>query len=185
VRAAGLERQVWLLRADATALPLRDRGIAGVALGEVLEHIPRDDLALAESARVLVEGGALALTVPAGSGRMGPIDHLAGHVRRYDRVPLARRVTDAGLTVTTLAGWGFPFGRLYDRWVQRPALLRRPGRARRAIGWLGRRRWVVAAWHAMFAVDARLPAGERGSGWLLVARKPAPAGRTTLVEPKV
>ena len=29
---------------------------------------------------------------------------------------------DAGLGVERLTGWGFPFGRLYDAFVQRPAL---------------------------------------------------------------
>jgi hypothetical protein len=74
-----------------------------------------------------------------------------------------------------LRGWGFPFGRLYDRLVLGPATARRRGRGGRWLVRLGRGP-LGRAWAALFALDARLPAGDQGSGWLAVGRK-APPGR--------
>lgn len=53
-----------LVRADARALPLPDRGIATVFSVCVLEHIPEVDRVLAEVARVLALGGTFAFSVP-------------------------------------------------------------------------------------------------------------------------
>lgn len=177
-RQAGLAGQVLVFRADAAAIPLPDGCMTGAAAGEVLEHIPRDDLAMGEIARVLATGGAVALTVPAGPGRMSAADRAAGHVRRYDRAGLAGLIENAGLHVVQLRGWGFPFGRLYDRWVQRPALAARGRRGGGALGsgiaWLGRAQGVVALWWRLFALDERLAAirgvseKEWGSGWVAV-----------------
>jgi glycosyltransferase involved in cell wall biosynthesis/SAM-dependent methyltransferase len=169
-RAGGGAATVLFLCADATAIPLAGGSLAGVALGEVLEHIAADQTALAEARRVLAPGGRLALTVPAGAGRWGPADRRAGHLRRYDRPELAQKLAAAGLATEVLAGWGWPFGRLYDALVQRPALALH---ARAPNPWLARLAgWppAIATWRALFAIDARLPAGHRGSGWLAVAR---------------
>ncbi len=195
---AGLTGQVLLFRADATALPLPDASVAGAAAGEVLEHIARDDLALREIARVLAPGGAIALTVPAGPQRMGAGDYAAGHVRRYDRAMLGALIEGAGLRVELLRGWGFPFGRVYDRWVQRPALeiQRRRGNGDAVavvaggIGRLGRAAWMVALWRGLFAMDegvARVgagPAGEHGSGWVAVGRKVAGGSEHHIIRPE-
>lgn len=108
--------------ADAAAIPLAAASVQGAVSGEVLEHVVDDVAAAREIARVLASGGALAITVPAGAARFGAADRAAGHRRRYDAAALERLLGDAGLGVERLAGWGFPFGRLYDALVQRPAL---------------------------------------------------------------
>lgn len=56
--------EVQLLRASATALPFEDSTFDKASCSEVLEHIPRWDLALAEILRVLRPGGRLAITTP-------------------------------------------------------------------------------------------------------------------------
>ncbi|MBK6767636.1 MAG: glycosyltransferase [Ardenticatenales bacterium] len=108
--------------ADAAAIPLAADSVQGAVSGEVLEHVADDVAAAREIARVLTGGGALAITVPAGAARFGTADRAAGHRRRYDAAALERLLGDAGLGVERLTGWGFPFGRLYDAFVQRPAL---------------------------------------------------------------
>ncbi|MEO8082757.1 MAG: glycosyltransferase [Ardenticatenales bacterium] len=108
--------------ADATAIPLADASVQAAVSGEVLEHVADDAAAAREIARVLVAGGALAVTVPAGAARYGAADRAAGHVRRYEAATLERLLSGAGFAVERLAPWGFPFGRGYDRWVQGPGL---------------------------------------------------------------
>ncbi len=154
--------------ADVTAIPLAGGLAAGVAAGEVLEHVADDARAAAELARLLASGGALAVTVPAGPGRLGPTDRAAGHWRRYDRAGLTELLAGAGLNVVEVSGWGFPFGRLYDHLVLAPAVAARGRPAGHGLAHAGRWRVVDGAWRRLFDLDERLPAGERGSGWLAV-----------------
>lgn len=168
-RAPGL-RIAWV-RADATRLPFADARFAGVAMGEVLEHLVRDDKALAEVARVLAPGAALALTVPAGPARYGSLDRAAGHQRRYDRARLRKVLEGSGLSVELLRGWGFPSGRVYDRWIQRPALLGQHLPSGSLVRWLARRGWVDRFWQALFDLDERVEAGDRGAGLIALARR--------------
>ena len=94
---------------DALSLPFADHTFDRVIAAEVLEHLPAHDAAMAELARVLRPGGALAVTVP----RWFPervcwalaeeyhAPHVPdGHVRIYRRSQLARLVTTAGLRPT-------------------------------------------------------------------------------------
>ena len=71
---------------------------------EVLEHIPNDEAAMAELARVLKDDGTMAITVP----RFGPefinwalseeyYNTPGGHVRMYRRGTLLERLEAAGL----------------------------------------------------------------------------------------
>jgi ubiquinone/menaquinone biosynthesis C-methylase UbiE len=57
--------QARALAGDATAMPLPDASVDVVIAAEVLEHIPADQAAIAEIARVLRPGGLAAVTVPA------------------------------------------------------------------------------------------------------------------------
>jgi SAM-dependent methyltransferase len=52
-------------RGDATRLPFPDGSFDRVIAAEVLEHIPDDEAAIGELARVLRPGGTMAVTVPA------------------------------------------------------------------------------------------------------------------------
>ena len=92
------------VRGDLLSLPVPDASFDVVMASEVLEHIPDDDVAMAEIARVVRPGGRVAVTVP----RWWPErvcwalsreyhDVAGGHVRIYRGDELERRLRDAGL----------------------------------------------------------------------------------------
>jgi SAM-dependent methyltransferase len=91
---------------DGTRLPFDDASFDRVMASEVLEHIPDDEAAFAELARVLRPGGVLAVTVPAWLPEricwMLSADYHApavagGHVRIYTEPELRRKLRAAGL----------------------------------------------------------------------------------------
>jgi len=95
------------VRADLLSLPFPDASFDVVIASEVLEHIPDDESAMAEIARVVRPGGRVAVTVPrwwpericwALSRDYHEVD--GGHVRIYRGDLLAQRLTSAGLVVT-------------------------------------------------------------------------------------
>jgi SAM-dependent methyltransferase len=92
------------VRADLLSLPFPDGAFDVVMASEVLEHIPADELAMAEIARVVRPGGRVAVTVP----RYWPErvcwalsqeyhDVAGGHVRIYRGDVLAERLSRVGL----------------------------------------------------------------------------------------
>jgi SAM-dependent methyltransferase len=92
------------VRGDLLSLPFPDASFDVVMASEVLEHIPDDDVAMAEISRVLRPGGRVAVTVP----RWWPErvcwalsrdyhDIAGGHVRIYRGDHLEQRLRDAGL----------------------------------------------------------------------------------------
>jgi SAM-dependent methyltransferase len=92
------------LAGDATALPLPDASVDVVIAAEVLEHIPADQAALDEIARVLRPGGTLAVTVPAWlperiCWRLSDDYHNVpgGHVRIFTGAELRAKLARAGL----------------------------------------------------------------------------------------
>jgi SAM-dependent methyltransferase len=95
------------VRADLLSLPFPDASFDVVVASEVLEHIPADEIAMTEIARVVRPGGRVAVTVP----RYWPErvcwalsndyhDVAGGHVRIYRGDVLAERLQRAGLTPT-------------------------------------------------------------------------------------
>jgi SAM-dependent methyltransferase len=95
------------VRGDVTRLPFPDASVDRVIASEVLEHVPDDDAAFAEIARVLRPGGLAVVTVP----RWGPervcwalsdAYHAndGGHVRIYRADELANRLSTNGFEVT-------------------------------------------------------------------------------------
>ena len=155
-------------QASVTALPFEDSSFDGVVLGEVLEHVEEDGRALQEVARVLKPRGVLAASVPANPALFGRSDEWAGHVRRYTRPALLEACSDAGLSVKSCLGWGFPFSRLYHRHVYE-RYLDRHGPAQPG----GRHRPLVAAVGALLQVDRLFVGVERGAlGYLLLATRP-------------
>lgn len=92
---------------DATALPFPDASFDRVMASEVLEHIPDDEAAFSELARVLRPGGTLAITVPAWlpekvcwalSDDYHAPAVAGGHVRIYTEPELRTKLRTAGLT---------------------------------------------------------------------------------------
>jgi SAM-dependent methyltransferase len=93
-------------RGDATALPFPSGSFDRVIAAEVLEHIPDDEAAIAELARVLRPGGTMAVTVPAWLAErvcwaLSDEYHApfveGGHVRIYTEPALRTKLRSAGL----------------------------------------------------------------------------------------
>ena len=92
---------------DALALPYPDASFDSVIASEILEHIPDDQTAIAELARVLVPGGRLAVTVPRWLPEricwlLSDEYHAneGGHIRIYRADELRAKLTSAGLRYT-------------------------------------------------------------------------------------
>jgi SAM-dependent methyltransferase len=94
------------VRGDATVMPFPDGSFDCVIAAEVLEHIPYDQQAMNEIARVLAPGGIAAVTVPAWLPEricwaLSDDYHNVpgGHVRIYTRPELEAKLARAGLAV--------------------------------------------------------------------------------------
>lgn len=92
---------------DATCLPFDDGSFDKVIAAEVLEHLPADQVAMNEIARVLRPGGVAAITVPAWlperiCWRLSDDYHNnpGGHIRIFTRRELIAKLTRSGLAVT-------------------------------------------------------------------------------------
>ena len=92
------------VQGDALRLPFADDTFDRIIAAEVMEHIPADEAAMAELARVLKPGGLVAVTVP----RWGPEkvcwalsdayhEVEGGHVRIYRKSEVRRRLESVGL----------------------------------------------------------------------------------------
>jgi 2-polyprenyl-3-methyl-5-hydroxy-6-metoxy-1,4-benzoquinol methylase len=162
---------------------------------EVIEHIEDDRAALAQWAARVRPGGTLVLSTPAGPGRMGPHDVIAGHFRRYSADGLADLARGAGLVDVRIQHVGYPFGYALEavrnavaarRLAARPAdpvsgddvahLTEASSSIMQPPAWSGTATRLATApgrW-----VQRRFP--ERGTGLVLVARAPhAPAAGPT------
>ena len=102
-----VESRVGAVQGDALALPFPDGSFDRVIASEILEHIPDDEQAMSELARVLRPGGTMAITVP----RCGPefvnwslSDEYhnvpGGHIRIYRRSQLVERLEGTGMRAT-------------------------------------------------------------------------------------
>lgn len=92
---------------DALDLPFADESFDVAVLSEILEHIPDDERAIAEAARILKPGGVAAVSVPrwlpeklcwALSDEYHEVE--GGHVRVYKADELAGKLASAGMRVT-------------------------------------------------------------------------------------
>ncbi len=91
---------------DATCIPFPDGAFDKVIAAEVLEHLPADQTAMNEIARVLRPGGMAAVTVPAWlperiCWRLSDDYHNneGGHIRIFTRRELVTKLTRSGLSV--------------------------------------------------------------------------------------
>lgn len=98
-KAHKLVPEAWLARADVCALPIADASVDAVVSANLLEHVPDDEGALAETLRVLRPGGRAAIVVPAGPGTYDYYDRFLGHERRYGKGELAAKARRAGFEV--------------------------------------------------------------------------------------
>ena len=97
---------VAMAAGDATAMPFPDNSFDVVIAAEVLEHIPADQHAMNEIARVLRPGGTAAITVPAWLPEricwlLSDDYHNVpgGHLRIFTRPELETKLRRAGLDV--------------------------------------------------------------------------------------
>ncbi|MBV8520151.1 MAG: class I SAM-dependent methyltransferase [Acidobacteria bacterium] len=166
-----------LVLADVTRLPFRDAAFDCVTSAETLEHVPDDGAAAGEFARVLKNGGALIVTVPALEALRTFSDTYYEHLRRYTRAQLVRLVASRGFVVKRADYWGFPFVVAYDYLFMLPLNLRRARRpvqsdaGLRAVATAGRMRGLVRAVAGLFATDQWFRWLPIGVGLVLTARK--------------
>lgn len=92
---------------DALTLPYADQTFDCVIASEILEHIPQDDIAIAELIRVLKVGGTLAVSVPRWLPErlcwlLSDEYHAneGGHVRIYRANELRGKILDGGMELT-------------------------------------------------------------------------------------
>lgn len=167
---------------DMTRMPFRDGVFHGITSGETFEHLPDDQAAAGEVARVLRQGAIFVATVPASETLHDEAEYDAyyEHLRRYTRRTFAAIFTARGLVIDKLRHWGFPVVLLYDTLFMMPMNLRRSRRrdgkeadpVLRTVVRAGRSRILVRAVQALFATDRLFGRIPLGPGLLIVARKP-------------
>jgi SAM-dependent methyltransferase len=139
---------------------LRARRFDTVLCLNVLEHIERDDDALATFAALLPPDGRLVIQVPAMHALYGDIDRAIGHYRRYEREELVAKLERHGFVIDECRYFNLP-GVL--GWYLNSRLLRRrtlPGMQARA----------ASALVPLLQLEQRRPP-KRGMCLLAVARK--------------
>jgi hypothetical protein len=125
------------------------------------------------------------ISVPAHQRRFSVVDEMAGHVRRYEREELRARFTEAGFEVELLWCYGYPLANLLER-LRRvltsppepggpEALQLRTAESGNMVPARGLIRLLVrpATMAPFLFVQRRFLGGDRGDGYLLLARKPA------------
>jgi glycosyltransferase involved in cell wall biosynthesis/precorrin-6B methylase 2 len=174
-----------LLRATLDALdPTRAR-FGSILAFEVLEHVEDDRGLLEQTFRLLAPGGRMLISVPAHQRRFSVVDEMAGHVRRYEREELLARFTEAGFEVELLWSYGYPLANLLERVrrvVTRPpepggpeALRMRTAESGNMVPARGLIKLLVrpATMAPFLLAQRRFLGGDRGDGYLLLARRPA------------
>jgi len=103
--AVAAERGLRVIRADATAIPVRDASFDLVVAFDVLEHIVNDAAAVAEILRVLRPQGEVLIAVPCDPKLWSEHDVAVDHVRRYTRETLTELLVVAGLELQAMTSW--------------------------------------------------------------------------------
>lgn len=114
--AEGVADQTLWVRCSAEKLPLASSSVGAALAIAVLEHVPDDDSALHELARVLRRGGRAWITVPHAMRHISPVlrganrrhDRRLGHLRRYEADSLVERATGVGLEPVEVQFTGHP-----------------------------------------------------------------------------
>lgn len=160
------ERDVPVVRADATQLPIASSSVDLVVAFDVLEHLEDDAAAAAGVLRVLRPGGIFLVAVPCDPRLWSAHDEAVGHVRRYTRPELVGLLEAAGFAIDSVASW---------------MVLLRPAVALRRRSSTGSDlddppTWLNAALGGVVALERHLPLSRLPGVSLMVrARRPGPA----------
>lgn len=165
------DRGIPAILARMEHLPFRDNVFSVTVTAETLEHIHYHLSASDELFRVLQPGGSVVATVPAHERMRSDWDRWAGHVRRYalpDLLELFHR-----FVVIRILGFGFPFLRLYDRWILRRIIMKRQRKGDHSSGfrhWFFLRKYTSGILFLLFCLQ--IPSTKQNVGWLLHMLKP-------------
>lgn len=99
------QRNIPVVRADATYLPFADGSFDLVVAFDVLEHIVEDHTCAEEILRVLRPGGTFLVAVPCDPRLWSAHDEAVSHVRRYTRPELETLLDRAGFVIESLTSW--------------------------------------------------------------------------------
>ena len=169
-----------VVQANAGCTPFRV-GFDLVGMFDVLEHTPDDMQVLRDLHALLVPGGVLLLTVPAGKVLWSYFDEISHHCRRYEAPELTERLRRAGFElelVTHYMAAIYPLVRLIRR-LRLPSQQCRDG-GLDAIGALRSEFTIVPVANALLTLVLRVEAawvslGNRlpfGTSLVAVARRP-------------
>jgi SAM-dependent methyltransferase len=122
IRALAYCRDLAAVQADAlAALPFADSTFDAIVMLDVLEHLADPGALVREMSRVIREGGAVVIMVPAGPELWSYWDEMHGHQRRYTKGALAS-VLGEGWRLETLEysfSWMYPIVWGFRRFMQR------------------------------------------------------------------
>lgn len=99
IKRLKLTRNIHLVCASSEELPIRSHIADGMVANAILEHLPREKIAIDEMGRVLKRNAPLMLAVPIKFKYVIPFlwpvnwwhDRMIGHLRRYDRENIIRK----------------------------------------------------------------------------------------------
>jgi glycosyltransferase involved in cell wall biosynthesis len=191
-RLAGVpaERRPRLLRASLDAFDPPRARFGAILAFEVLEHVADDKGLLNQAWELLRPGGWMLVSVPAHQRRFSAVDASVGHHRRYERDELRERFLEAGFQVETFWCYGFPLANVLDAVRRRittraepgspEALAMRSAESGNLIPARGAVRLLVrpATMLPFLALQRLFLEGDRGPGFIVLARKPAGGGGT-------
>ncbi len=92
-----------VIRSTLEGLSLPTASVAALSFFDVLEHLETPEQTLAESRRVLADGGKIFITVPAFTFLWSDEDVFARHQRRYDAESLGLELEGAGFAIDFLS----------------------------------------------------------------------------------
>ncbi len=88
-----------LVNGDLYGLPIRGGSVGLIVAMDILEHLEDDLNGIKEFYRVLRNGGALIVTVPAFKFLGGTQDIVTGHKRRYSRQEILSKIEQGGFEI--------------------------------------------------------------------------------------